>query len=259
MPELPEVADALRRIRRHVRGRTIVAVAAAHPSIARQLTPAVRRRVVGRVVERLERLGKHQLFHLDDGSVLLVHFRMTGDWAVVQPARDLPDFARAVLTLDNSVRLVLVDPRVLGTIAHHPPGAPPSLDLGPDPLSRAFGGPLLATQLHARRGPLKTVLLDQRVVAGLGNIYVAEALWRAQLAPTRAANTLSRNECEHLATAIQAVLRAAPTGRYWERLSSAQLWQVYDREDEPCPRCHTPIARFTQSARSTYHCPHCQR
>ena len=258
MPELPEVADALRRISRFVRGRTIVAVSTHHPSVARHLPPAARRRLVGRTVTTLQRLGKHQLFHLDDGSDLLAHFRMTGDWAIARPGTALPPFARVVFTFDDDVRLVLVDPRVLGTITHHPADAPPTLDLGPDPLSRRFGAALLAEQLRRRRGPLKTVLLDQRVIAGLGNIYVAEALWHAQLDPRRASNTLHATECARLAHAIQAVLRAAPGGRYWERQTSDELWQVYDREGEPCRRCGAAIARFTQGGRSTYWCA-CQR
>src|SRR5690606_9909859 len=104
--------------------------------------------LVSRTIVTLQRLGKHQLFHLDDGSVLLAHFRMTGDWAIVRPGAELPPFARVVFTFDDDVRLALVDPRVLGTITYHGADDHPQLDLGPDPLTRHFGGPLLAEQLH---------------------------------------------------------------------------------------------------------------
>jgi formamidopyrimidine-DNA glycosylase len=258
VPELPEVADALRRLRPHLLQRTLRRLEPRHPSVARHLPPAACRRAAGRTVVRLERRGKYQLLHLDDGALLLAHFRMTGDWEPLAPADPLPPHARLLLHCDDGTRIALVDPRVLGTVTYHAPGEPPVLPLGPEPLTRAFTPARLAAQLTGKRGPLKPVLLDQRVVAGLGNIYAAEACWHAGLDPRRPAGTLSPDEIAALTAAIKAVLRAAPRGRYWER-SGDPPWQVYDREGAACRRCDGTVARFTQAGRSTYWCPGCQR
>jgi formamidopyrimidine-DNA glycosylase len=258
MPELPEVAAALRRVRPHLLRQRIQRLQPLHPAVARHLPPAARRRAVGRTIVRLERRGKYQLFHCDDGTVLLAHFRMTGDWQPVAPQHPLPAHTRLVIHCASGTRVALVDPRVLGTLTVHPPHAPPALALGPEPLARGFTPAVLAQALAGKRTALKLALLDQRIVAGLGNIYAAEACWVAALDPARAAGTLAPAECTRLVQAIKQVLREAPTGRYWQRAAGPD-WAVYDREGQPCRRCHTPIARVPQGGRSTYWCPGCQR
>src|SRR6185436_11795595 len=128
----------------------------------------------GARIDSVERRGKHQLFHLSDGRVLHAHFRMTGDRQIDRAADPRPRFARALLELDDDSRVVLEDPRALSTLDLHPAGAPPELGLGPEPTDPALTAKTFAAVLSKRRGPIKPVLLDQRVIAGLGNIYAAE-------------------------------------------------------------------------------------
>ncbi len=258
MPELPEVAAALRRIRPALLARRIRRVEPRHPAFAAALPAGHRRRVAGRRIVRLERRGKYQLLHLDDGSTLLVHFRMTGDWRALPPAMPLPPHTRLVIHTDADTRVAFVDPRALGTVTYHASDAPPQLALGPEPLARGFTPAVLAAALATTRSAIKPALLDQRIVAGLGNIYAAEACWHAALAPQRVASALPPESITALVAAIKQVLRQAPAQRYQDQ-QGHDLWQVYDREGLPCTRCGTRVARVTQSGRSTYWCPGCQR
>lgn len=260
MPELPEVEHAVRRVRRALRGRRIGAVRAHHPSQARTLTPATCRRVAGRTVVDVTRRGKHQLLHLDDGATLLVHFRLDGDWAFSRAATALPRHARVSFDLAHGRRASLTDPRALCTVTYHAPGRPPVLALGPEAEDRAVTAARLHEQLRARRGPIKPVLLDQRLLAGLGNIYAQEACWRAGIHPALPARALTRPRVARLLAAIRAALRDGHTnaGRYraGERLVP---FKVYDREGEPCRRCGAPIRRMVQAGRGTWYCAACQR
>ena len=265
MPELPEVEHAARRLRLALAGRTITSVLVLHPSLARSLTPAACRRLKGCTVIEVERRAKFQLVHLDDGQLLEVHFRMTGDWNIGRVGDPPPPLARAHFNCDDGTRVSLVDARAFGVIKLHAAGEFVMPDLGPEPLGVEFDAGVLATALRTKRGPIKPVLLDQRVVAGLGNIYAAEALWEARIRPDTPANTLSPTRVSRLRDAIQLVLHAAPSGRYYERNGSGagnasdQRWRVYDREGEACSRCGTRIARIMQAGRSTYLCRKCQR
>jgi len=257
MPELPEVESAVRRLRRALVGKRIERVALAHRSLRRRLSPSRLRSLRGARVHSVERRGKHQLIRLDDGRVLHAHFRMTGDWHLDRATDALPRFARATIVLDDGSRVVLDDPRALSTLDLHPAGSSPELGLGPEP-----SDPLLtARSLHAaiakRRAPIKPVLLDQRVVAGLGNIYAAESLWHARIAPTTPASSLSLREVSRLLAAIRRVIDRATGARYTDE--SVNRLAVYDREGKPCRRCGTKIERIVQAGRSTYHCPNCQR
>jgi formamidopyrimidine-DNA glycosylase len=257
MPELPEVESAVRRLRHALVGKRIERVALAHRSLRRRLSPSRLRSLRGARVHSVERRGKHQLIRLDDGRVLHAHFRMTGDWHLDRATDALPRFARATIVLDDGSRVVLDDPRALSTLDLHPAGSSPELGLGPEP-----SDPLLtARSLHAaiakRRAPIKPVLLDQRVVAGLGNIYAAESLWHARIAPTTPASSLSLREVSRLLAAIRRVIDRATGARYTDE--SVNRLAVYDREGKPCRRCGTKIERIVQAGRSTYHCPNCQR
>src|SRR5919206_4644465 len=257
MPELPEVEHAARTLEAAVRGKRVEQLRVRHPALERRLPAERARRVRGRAVRRVERRGKHQLLHLDDGSVIHVHFRMTGDWAIGRVGEDDVPFARAVLEFEDGTRVSLVDPRALATLALHDAGSALP-ELGPEPFDASFTAESLGAALARRRGPIKPALLDQRVVAGLGNIYVAEALWLARISPRARAATLSLERRRRLVQAIRRVLRRAPAGRYWADERTAR-WRVYDREGEPCPRCRATIARIVQAGRSTYFCPRCQR
>ena len=257
MPELPEVESAVKRLRTAAAGKTIAKVSLLHPSLKRKLSPARLRSLRGARVRDIERRGKHQLFHLDDGRALHAHFRMTGDWLMDSADDALPRFARASIDFTDGSRVVLDDPRALSTLVLHAADDPPDLGLGPEPGDSA----LTATSLHAalakKRGPIKPVLLDQRVIAGLGNIYAAESLWHARISPSAPASSLSRKQVTSLLAAIRRVIDRATGARYTD--SSVSRLAVYDRVGKPCRRDRTPIERIVQAGRSTYYCPTCQK
>jgi formamidopyrimidine-DNA glycosylase len=257
MPELPEVAAAARIAQCVLAGQVVASVDTHHPAQRRALPSREARRIAGRTVVRVERRAKHQHLILDDGAIVAVHFRMNGDWEVARPGAPLPRFARVVFTLADGRRLCLVDSRALCHVTYHPPGRPPRLALGPEPdeltpeaLRRAIG---------RRNGAVKTTLLDQRVVAGLGNIYAAEALWRARIHPALRVGRLSDAQLRALVRGIRAAINDgfARQGRY-RGADSTRPFKVYDREGRPCARCHTPVTRIAQAGRSTYFCPQCQ-
>ena len=256
MPELPEVEAALEVLRTRARGRTIVRMRVLHPALRRRIKPAQLRALVGARIGRVERRGKHQLLHLDDGRIIHAHFRMNGDWMLAETGAELPRFARAVLDFDDGSALVFVDSRALGTIDVHPAGVELDLGLGPDAADPEWTAEQLAAALAPRRGPIKPALLDQRLVAGLGNIYAAESLWRARISPFAPCNTLSGAEVSALRKAIDAVIVRATGSRYTD--ADTVALDVYDREGLPCRRCRTTIERVVQAGRSTYYCPHCQ-
>lgn len=256
MPELPEVEAAMNVLRRRARGRTIARVRVLHPSFRRRLSPARLRSLPGARVERVERRGKHQLLHLDDGRILHAHFRMNGDWEFGKVGAELPRFARAVLEFTDGTHIIFVDSRALGTIELHPAGVALDLGLGPDASDSAWTAEQFGAALALRRGPIKPALLDQKLLAGLGNIYAAESLWRARIHPSAPSNSLTPAQVKSLRKAIAAVLKRATGARYKDG-STVDL-DVYDREGLPCRRCKTPIERIVQAGRSTYFCPHCQ-
>jgi formamidopyrimidine-DNA glycosylase len=258
MPELPEVERAARALRRAVEGRVIAEVRLIHPSLRRRVSPAARRALRGARVERVERQGKHQLLRLADGRTVRVHFRMNGEWQYGSSEDALPRFARALFLFTDGTRVVLDDSRALSTVEVHAADVPLALGLGPEP-----GDPALTPQyLHAvfarRRAAIKPVLLDQRVIAGLGNIYSAEALWRSRIDPRASAASLTRRRIARLLEAIGEVMSSA-TGRRYYGEDDGGRFDVYDREGERCHRCAGRIARIVQAGRSTYFCPSCQR
>lgn len=260
MPELPEVEEAAQRLRLAAVGHTVIALRALHPSQRKQLPARRARRAIGRRIVAVERRGKYQSVRFDDDSTLLVHFRMDGDWHF-GPCGDPPArFARAVLDLENDTRLSLVDARALCTITWHESGVDPLPALGPEADDPAITATALRNALAARRGPIKAVLLDQRVLAGLGNIYAAESLWRASIHPAASAAALREPTLQRLITAIRASLAdgVRNAARYRTGVRVAPL-KVYDREGEPCTRCGATIRRITQAGRSTYYCAGCQR
>lgn len=256
MPELPEVERAARRIRRAVVGRTIERVRVLHPALARRITARALASLRNHVVVAVEQRAKHQLLVLDDGRSLHVHFRMAGDWKLDRTGAELPRSARAAIDFTDGTRLLLVDPRALSSLLLLAKGTSPFDQLGPDPSSDDFGR-ALAAALARRSAAIKPVLLDQRVAAGVGNIYAAEALWEARIDPRAPAKSLTRRQVADLAAAIRVVLDRGRAGGRRYRDGAASL-RVYDREGAPCPRCGTSIARIVQAGRSTCFCPRCQ-
>lgn len=258
MPELPEVERASRLLRDAVVGRPIAAVRVLHPSLARRLTAIELATLNGRVIVAVERRGKHQLMRLDDGRVLHAHFRMTGDWVTGRAGDALRPTVRAVIDLADGSAVALDDSRALATLTLHAAGDNPLPALGPEPSDATFTADSLGAALATRRGPIKPALLDQRVVAGLGNIYAAEALWEARISPRAPARSLSDARLRTLVRAIRKVLERAPAARYSDDSRSSR-WRVYDREGARCPRHDGTIRRVVQAGRSTYYCPGCQR
>lgn len=256
MPELPEVERAVRQLRVAIEGRVVERVEVLHRALRRRLRRGVLKTLVGTRVRGVERRGKHQLVHLDDGRIIHVHFRMNGDWVIGSVSDPRPRFARAMLSFADGTRVVLDDSRALSTIDIHPADAELSLGLGPEPSDPSLTAATLRASLRRRRIPIKVALLDQGIVAGLGNIYASESLWRAKIDPRASAASLDLPTTRRLLSAIRAVIARATGGRY-SRLEGARL-DVYDREGKPCHRCRTAILRLTQSGRSTYFCPHCQ-
>lgn len=256
MPELPEVESAVRRLRLAAVGKRVVRVDVFHPSLRRRVSRSRLVSLRGATVRSVERRGKHQLLTLDDGRVLHAHFRMTGDWHVDTIQHELPRFARAAITFDDGTRVVLDDPRALSTLELHAADAHPDLGLGPEPSDPVLTADSLHATLLKRRGPIKPALLDQRLIAGLGNIYAAEALWHARISPRVPAADLTRKQLAALLAAIRRVIERATGARYTD--SSVNRLAVYDREGKPCRRCRTPIERTIQAGRSTYFCPTCQ-
>lgn len=259
MPELPEVEDAARRLRQAVLGRTISEVVVLHPAVARTLTKT--ERLHGRRITDVARRAKIQLVTFDDGQLLEVHFRMTGDWAIGSVSDAAPRNERARFDFTDGTRVSLVDGRALSVLRVHASNAFALPALGPEPLSEAFTASALRDALVSRRGPIKPALLDQKIVAGIGNIYAAEALWEARIHPESIANKLSLARLTRLVDAIRVVLQRAQGERYREKKSrnSPPRFRVYDREGKRCVRDDGVIRRIVQAGRSTYFCAACQR
>ena len=275
MPELPEVETVRTALEPVLVGRTFERVEIADPRLTRPHDPAeVAAELTGERVEAVERRGKYLVVRFESGRVLLIHLRMTGNVLHV-PGGALADdpHRRAVVTLDNGSDVVIYrDVRRFGTWLLVEPG---ELDaylaerLGAEPLERAFTTTGLATRLANRRAPVKAVLLDQRTLAGLGNIYVDEALWRAQIHPLTPANEVPADALPALRRGIRAALRAGiarqgATLRDYRRPDGARgrmqdEFNAYGREGEPCPRCGTPIEKVRIAGRGSWYCPSCQR
>lgn len=259
MPELPEVETAVRRLRPVVVGCRLVSVTTYHASARRALPDGIAASLAGRQITAVERRGKHQHLALDDGSALHVQFRMTGDWHVGRADAARPPYARVTLTLDSGAVVSLVDARALATVSLRA-GDAPLPTLGPDATDPAFDVGVLGRALRGRRVAVKPALLDQRVVAGIGNIYAAEALWRARLDPRVPAGRLGPVRLARLIDAVRATLAdaLAEAGRYQDGKARGRF-AVYGRAGNPCRRCGASVRRVVQAGRSTYFCAGCQR
>lgn len=260
MPELPEVEEAMQRLRAAIEGKTIKSAKALHPAIARQLPDTAARRLRQQRILRIERRGKHQLIHLGSGATIHAHFRMNGDWLLSNATDPVDRFTRALIELTDGTRIELNDRRALSALSLHPKGENPLPSLGIEANDPSLDSRYLKGALSSRRGPIKPALMDQKVIAGLGNIYAAEALWMAKISPRAVASSLSMPRLTRLVEAIRSVLleESRPPGRYTD-VEGRERFQVYDREGEPCRRCGSGIRRIPQAGRSTYFCPKCQR
>lgn len=260
MPEMPEVEAVCKRLRLEAEGALIRQARLLRPSIAKgEVEEACR----GARLARVERRGKNIFLHLSSGGVLHVHLRMTGNLYVIPDHRFLVASVRVVWELADGRGIVFEDPRALGRIALIPPEEMPVL--GWEPLDPGFTVDALAELAKGSRKPAKLFLLDQDKVAGLGNIYAAEALFRAGVDPRRPMGELRRPRLAKLHAAIVEVMSGAVESVY-ELYSQPgnlieaerQTLMVYDREGEPCRVCGRPILRLAQGGRSTYYCGRCQ-
>lgn len=263
MPELPEVETFVRNLL-PVIGHTISSA-----EVLDSRLDLVPRNLVGRSIADVRRRGKHIVMDFTDGSSLVVHLRMSGRLRLERSQEEIP-YTRLTLRLGNGKSVYFVNPRRLGTAQFCRDGA--SLDLGLEPLGSQFTPEALHRITSASRTPIKQLLLDQRKIAGIGNIYAAEALWRARIDPRRPSNTLSSEEAAALHAAVVSVLQSAiaqmgttlgtSVSDYRPNSIGGGTFQnhlsVYGKEGEACERCGGTIARTIQSGRSTCYCPCCQ-
>jgi formamidopyrimidine-DNA glycosylase len=270
MPELPEVETTVSGLRKVLEGRRLTGVMPRRADLRRAIPEDLGQRLTGARVTGLGRRAKYGLIETDRGDTLVFHLGMSGRWRI-DPA-ELGKHDHLVLETDDGHRLSLNDPRRFGSLDLLRTDAiaewPPFVAIGPEPLGGTVTGELLKERFAGRSAAVKLLLLDQRIVAGLGNIYVCEALFRAQIDPRKAAGKVSRKKLDALAAAIPAVLLdaiaaggsslrdfAAPDG---ELGYFSKSFDVYAREGEPCG-CGDKVKRILQGGRSTFYCSACQR
>jgi formamidopyrimidine-DNA glycosylase len=276
MPELPEVETVRRGLAPVLEGRRLVKVTARRPDLRKPLPVDLAQRLTGRTVERIDRRAKYLLVRMDAPVVLLAHLGMSGRMLVFRPP--LPPMDRhdhVIFDVEDGAQVRFRDARRFGLMdladADAVDDHPFLAGLGPEPLVPEFDGAMLGDLLAGRNGPIKGALMDQTVIAGLGNIYVCEALYRAGISPRRKASSVRGGRATRLAAAIREVLEAAiaaggsslrdhrvPTGElgYFQHSFS-----VYGREGEPCTGCDCggAVKRLVQSGRSTFYCAARQR
>lgn len=267
MPELPEVEIASRQLRRWLAGRRIVSARAAKSRVIRGQTQARFAALAGRRLVGIERFGKWMLLAFDGGEGLISHLGMTGKWVVRPAGEPAAPWVRASLVLDDGRALDYRDMRLFGRLIRGRTDdlrASPALRaLGPDPLGGIDVDRLHGALARTRRS-MKEALMDQRTLAGLGNIQVSESLYRARIDPRRPAVSMTREETERLATAIGESLRAtlrdedSPEPITYVEEGGENVFLVYDRAGQPCGNCGSAIERIVQGGRSTYFCPVCQ-
>ncbi len=283
MPELPEVETVRRGLVPAMEGAVIASAQVNRPDLRWPFPENMAARLTGQRVTALRRRSKYILADLSGGESLLIHLGMSGRMTVSgdplgQFHHDHPTPQKhdhVVFDMDNGARITFNDPRRFGAMDLMDTAAadthPLLAKLGPEPLGNAFDESYLADALKPRNAPIKSALLDQRIVAGLGNIYVCEALYRAGLSPKRRARNISRARAAALVPIIRDVLRdainAGGSSLRDFRQADGELgyfqhsFDVYDREGQPCrtPGCTNTIHRIVQSGRSSFYCPSCQR
>jgi len=273
VPELPEVESIRRQLAPLLEGRRFERVRITDGRLTRPFDPdAVARELEGERVRVLDRRGKYLIVRFESGRALLIHLRMTGSLRHA-PAGTLPDdpHRRAVVSLDDGSDVAYRDVRRFGTwllLERDEVDAYVAARVGREPLEPRYRARELAARLANRRAPVKAAILDQRTVAGVGNIYADEALWLARIHPLREARDLDGDELRALHRGIRRALElgiarqgstlstyALPNG---ERGSMQEALKVYGRDGEPCERCGTPIEKLRVAGRGTWYCPSCQ-
>lgn len=274
MPELPEVETMVRDLAPRLVGHSITRLDASFPgSVVYPTYEEFEQRVVGQEIAGVSRRGKYAIFSLASSDALIIHRGMTGSLLLRSPSDPLEPYVRLLFELDNGSQLRFNDPRKFGKVfVMDAAGADrpmPWAQMGPEPLNGAFTLKTFRSSLQGRTGLIKPLLLNQRLVAGLGNIYVDEALYLARIHPQRAADTLKPAEIKRLHAAIRAVLAAAVEERgttfsnYTDIEGRAGSYQqsllVFQKAGAPCARCGTEIVRRVVGGRGTHICPKCQK
>jgi formamidopyrimidine-DNA glycosylase len=275
MPELPEVETTRRGLAPHVEGRRVRAVTLRRPDLRWPIPPEIRERLPGQRIEAVRRRAKYLLLDTAAGSALL-HLGMSGSLRVLPADTPVAAHDHVDIVLEDARGkpdrvLRFNDPRRFGCLLWQPPGTvhPLLAELGPEPLSDAFDGDLLFALSRGRKAPVKTFLMDQAVVVGVGNIYAAEALFAAGISPLRPAGRVSRERYAALAAAVKRILahaieRGGTTLRDFISPDGAPGYfelelLAYGRGGEPCPRCGRPLKQAAIGQRTTVWCGHCQR
>jgi formamidopyrimidine-DNA glycosylase len=272
MPELPEVETIVNDLRPSLKDRSFADITILWPRMVLQPSAEeLRRRLPGQVIKDIGRRGKYLIFRLASGEALIMHLRMTGSLLLNRKGDKHPvssPYITAIFRLDNGTELVFTDRRKLGTVSLVKDESELNEKLGPEPLDPDFTPQVLAKRLSSRKAPIKAVLCDQEVIAGIGNMYADEALFFARIHPLREANSLSHEEIKSLHKAIRQVLmRAISNGGAsisdYRRPTGEKGTQQYDfyaahRGGQTCKVCATPIERITVRNRGTYFCPKCQ-
>ncbi|HSX55743.1 MAG TPA: bifunctional DNA-formamidopyrimidine glycosylase/DNA-(apurinic or apyrimidinic site) lyase [Sphingomonas sp.] len=270
MPELPEVETTVRGLAPALEGRRIRRVLMRRPDLRRPMPQDLGQRLTGATVTGLGRRAKYGLIGTDRGDTMIFHLGMSGRWRI-DPTEELAH-DHLILETEDGRTLALNDPRRFGSVDLVPTDAldawPAFKALGPEPLGPDFTAGHLRQALAGRAASIKLLLLDQRIVAGLGNIYVCEALYESRIAPKSAGGSLSKARLERLVAAVHAVLESAieaggSTLRDYARPDGelgyfSKQFKVYGREGEPC-ECGGTVARYTEGGRSTFWCPKCQK
>ena len=271
MPELPEVETTVRGLARFLDGARLARVELRRANLRRPFPDGLVQNLTGAIVTGLGRRAKYGLIHTDRGRSLVFHLGMSGRWRI--DPDELGAHDHLVLETEAGHRLSLCDPRRFGSVDLIDTAEldrwPPFAALGPEPLGELLTPAYLKLALRGRSAAIKLMLLDQRIVAGLGNIYVCEALFRARINPRQAAGKVTGPALARLVPAIRTVLAEAieaggSTLRDYAQPDGqlgyfSKRFDVYDREGQPCTRCQTPIKRFAQGGRSTWFCSKCQK
>ena len=269
MPELPEVETIKRDLENKITGLCFTGVTLHWPRMLQNLTPeALNRRLISQCIEGIKRRGKYLVFQLSNGEALILHLRMSGSLRLDDDCSSDP-YVRAVFDFDNGAKLYFRDPRKFGMIWLVEDEEQVVGKLGPEPLDQDFTSATLKSILKNHTAPIKAVLCDQTVIAGIGNMYADEALFAASIHPARKANRLSRDETKRLHHAIGEVLKKAinsggasisdyrrPDGKSGE---AQFVFKVAHQLGKKCDRCSTPIERIPIRKRGSYFCPKCQR
>ncbi len=269
MPELPEVETVKNELLPYVIGHRITGITLFWEGIVRQ--PSVEEfcsRLIGQEITGIARRGKYLIFSLSSDDLLIIHLKMTGSLLVSQDSSEPPKYTRAIIHLDKGTSVFFRDPRKFGLMRLVKDASSIVGKLGPEPLESNFTPQVLAQRLAKRKAPIKALLCDQNLIAGIGNMYADEALFAARIHPLRLGGSLTADEVERLYHAIRQVLwsgisnKGASTDTYFrpsgERGTAHFQFQVAHRRGQNCPVCGTPLERIPIRNRGSYFCPKCQ-